>query len=117
MEDVENFRNRPPSDIDIVTFFYIPDGHTERSLYKAFPSIFNLDITKFMFCMDAHRVPLDQDDLEMLIRRSAYWYGVCSHRSGDLLWKGFVQIDLDDSEDERARAALNRLSGEREANS
>lgn len=109
VEDVENLRGRPPSDIDIVTFFYIPDGHTHEDLDKVLP---DPGTVKATFGMDAFIVTLNQTDPEILVKRSAYWAGVWSHRRDDFLWKGFVQIDLDDSEDERTRAELNRLRSE-----
>ena len=116
VEDIENGeRNRPPDDIDIVTFFYIPDGHTQTSFIEAFPHLFDQDTDdsmKCVFSVDAHIYPLNHTDPETLIRRSAYWYGVWSHRREDTLWKGFVQVDLDDSEDERAQVTLDRISGE-----
>lgn len=115
VEAVERLRNRPPEDIDIVTFFYIPDGHTQESFIAAFPYLFDqetADTMKYTFSMDAHIYPLNQTDPETLIRRSAYWYGVWSHSRKDTLWKGFVQVDLNDSEDERAWVELNRLSNE-----
>ena len=114
VEDVENenLRNCPPGDIDIVTFFYIPDGHTEESLVEAFPDLFDRCAMRARFGMDAFPVLLDQTDPETLVERSAYWYGVWSHRRDDLLWKGFIQIDLADSEDECARAEINKLISE-----
>ena len=112
VEDVENLENRSPGDIDVVTFFYIPEGHTQESLGTAVPHIFDTVAMNDMFGVDAYIYPLNQTTPETLVRRSAYWYGIWSHRRGDMLWKGFVQVDLDDSDDERARAALNRLSNE-----
>ena len=111
VEDIENLENRPPGDIDVVTFFYIPDGHTQESLGAAAPHIFDTDAMNDMFGVDAYIYPLNQTALETIVKRSAYWYGIWSHRRGDLLWKGFVQIDLDDGEDERARAALDKIRG------
>lgn len=111
VEDIESLENRPPRDIDVVTFFYIPDGHTQESLVEAFPDIFNRGAMNARFGVDAFIVLLNQTDPEILTESSAYWYGVWSHRR-NMLWKGFVQVDLDDGEDERARAALNGISNE-----
>ncbi len=112
IEDIENIESRPPGDIDVVTFFYIPDGHTQESLGATVPHIFDTDAMNDMFGVDAYIYPLNQTALETIVRRSAYWYGVWSHRRDDMLWKDFVQVDLDDSDDERARAALNRISSQ-----
>lgn len=111
VENIESLENRPPKDIDVVTFFYIPDGHTQERLGAEVPHIFDTGAMNDMFGVDAYIIPLNGDAPETLVRLSAYWYGVWSHRR-NMLWKGFVQVDLDDGEDERARAALNRISGE-----
>ena len=111
VEDVESSRGRAPADIDAVTFFYIPDGHTRESLALAFPNIFATTATKADFRVDSYFVGLNQTDAERIVGRAAYWYGLWGHtRRG--LWKGFVEVDLDPGEDEAVRAALDRMNGE-----
>ena len=46
------------------------------------------------------------------IRRIAYWYSMWSHRR-DGLWKGFVQVDLDPSQDGLAQKILTANGGVR----
>ena len=95
----------------MVTFFYIPEGHTRESLALAFPNIFATTATKADFGVDSYFVGLNQTDAERIVSRAAYWYGLWGHtRRG--LWKGFVEVDLDPGEDEAVRAALDRMNGE-----
>ena len=110
VEDVESSSGRAPADIDAVTFFYIPEGHTRESLALAFPNIFATTATKADFGVDSYFVGLNQTDAERIVNRAAYWYSLWGH-TRDGLWKGFVEVDLDPGEDEAVRAALDRMNG------
>ena len=109
-EDVELLENRPPNDIDVVTFFVLPSGMTQQSL---------LDLNKQLFCdhdgikeryrVDAYYVPMDNNDIKRLIRQSTYWYSMWSHRrTGE--WKGFIEISLDDATDVSLESLLSSCS-------
>ena len=111
LENVEGRENRSPNDIDIVTFFYIPDGYSEKTLLQAFPSLFDRVGLKEQYSVDSFYVPLNQAPLEKIIELSTYWYGQWSHtRNGE--WKGYLQIDLAGADDEQARLQLDQLNGE-----
>ena len=103
----------PPKDIDVVTFFYIPDGQTQKSLDREFPVLFDSFATEEQYGVHVYYVPLNQIDRETLIDHSTYWYSVWSHTRGDMQWKGYVQVDLDNSQDTDARAELDRMTTER----
>lgn len=45
---------------------------------------------------------------EWLVTQTRYWYGLYSHRRGDALWKGILQLPLN-SDDVAARAMLDPL--------
>ena len=111
VEDVESSRGRAPWDIDVVTFFYIPEGHTRESLARDFPNIFTATAAKSAFRVDAYFVGLNQTSAERIVDRVVYWYGLWGHTRGRL-WKGFVEVDLDPGEDGAVRAALERMNGE-----
>ena len=111
VEDVERTRGRTPGDIDVVTFFYIPEGYTRESLARDFPNIFAAAAAKAAFSVDSYFVGLNQTDAERIVNRAAYWYSLWGHTRGRL-WKGFVEVDLDPGEDDEVRAALARMSGE-----
>ena len=113
VEDVE--RTRPdsptPRDIDVVTFYYVPDGRTDESVYYASPGVFDNARVKDVHKIDSYFVALSQTDSEIVIELAAYWYSLWSH-TRDEKWKGYFQVSLDPDEDEAARTELNRMSGE-----
>ena len=101
---------RPPRDIDIVTFFHIPDGETGKTLLKNHPSLFDPVVLKDLYLMDGYYVPLNEGAPEEIISHATYWYSLWSHtRNG--LWKGYLQIDLSDVYDEPARHLLEEIDG------
>ena len=111
VEDVESSRGRAPGDIDVVTFFYIPEGHTRESLAIDSPNIFATAATKAAFRVDSYFVGLNQTDPKRIVNRVAYWYSLWGH-TRRRLWKGFVEVDLDPVEDNEVRAALDRMNCE-----
>lgn len=111
VENVEMARGRAPGDVDVATFFHVPDGYTEESFADAYPDFFNPSAMKRDFGVDAYLAAVNLNDLEMIVRRAAYWHDIWSHtRDGGR--KGYLQVDLDPREDESARAALDRINGE-----
>jgi hypothetical protein len=101
---VEVIENRPPKDLDVVTFYRLPAGRTQRDIHAANASIFDHGLLKTRHLVDAYTVDLGMAP-ERLTRQSAYWYSVWSHRR-NRLWKGFVQVDLAPVEDAAAAATL-----------
>ena len=105
LEDVETREMRDPDDIDVVTFFHLPDGHNEETLYHAHQSIFDQSATKSKYAVDSHYVCLNTERMEYIINGSTYWYSLWSHtREGR--WKGYLRIDLAGDDDESARDKL-----------
>ena len=113
VEHVEETADRPPNDIDVVTFFHIPDGHTQESLLQGSPDLFIAGQTKDRYGIDAYFVQLNDPEVENIIAYTVYWHSLWSHTC-DGLWKGYLQIDLNDTDDVAARAALERIAAERE---
>lgn len=107
MENVEQNDGRPPNDIDLVTFFHVPQGYTNETLAQAFPYIFGSVDMKEKFSVDAYFVALDQTTQESIIDSSVYWYSLWSHTRGGI-WKGYLQIDLINSDDQQARLQLDQ---------
>lgn len=114
MENVEERENRNPRDIDLVTFFYIPDHHTQESLVQEFSSIFDHDEVKDIYAVDSYFVPLNQVSPETIVNRSVYWHSLWSHNR-DSRRKGYLQVDLASIQDSGARTELDRLIKEGEA--
>ena len=106
VEDTTHHSELDPNDIDVVTFLKLPDGLSQAQLVDGNPSLFDLDATRRRYGLDAYTVVLDAGDLTYLVRRVAYWNSLWSHDRNQR-WKGYLEIDLSDSEDAIARAALN----------
>jgi hypothetical protein len=111
LEDIETIENRAPADMDVVTFFHLPQGQTQRSFHSTHPDLFNHADTKSRFHVDAYFVPLDDNPPAHLVERSAYWYSLWSHRRNGQ-WKGYLRIDLLATDDATASAELREAAGE-----
>jgi hypothetical protein len=68
------------------------------------------DLCKREFYCDTSLVNLTTSP-EWLVTQTRYWYGLYSHRRGDALWKGMLQLPLD-SDDVLARALLQPLAAD-----
>ena len=111
VEDTMGHSNREPNDIDLVTFFHTPAGQPQEALVY----LFRPQATKSQYGVDAYAVVLNEDGFSYLVRLAAYWNGLWSHgRSRQ--WKGYLEIDLSDSEDAAARAALRGVANRRRKN-
>ena len=105
LENIEITENRSPRDLDLVTFFRLPEGRTQRTLRDAAPNIFDNAYCKENFHVDVYFQPLGDGSPESLVSQSAYWYSVWSHRRNGY-WKGYLQLDLSNTDDEIARANI-----------
>lgn len=116
-EDVEAHEQRAPNDIDIVTFAFSPAGLTNAQINHVIadsPGVFINAQAKEKYGCDAYVVPLDKSP-ENLVKRTAYYLSLFSHRRGDHVWKGLLQIPLK-SNDALARDLLqNMLLGDTNA--
>lgn len=114
LENIEETEGRDPNDIDLVTFYHLPDGVTDKDLVSRSPHLFDPRMTKRNYCIDAYFVRLDDEDPETMIKEATYWYSIWSHRR-DGLWKGFLQIDLSNSDDQVAAINLKEIVDRRGA--
>jgi hypothetical protein len=111
-EHIEMLEQRPPGDIDVVTFFDIPQGHTQLTLKQANPGLFPFNEQERVALKKAYSVDAFTQSLEAkpqaLVGRATYWYSMWSHRR-DMTWKGYVEVDLAPSEDAATLLALGAL--------
>ncbi len=110
VEEIEVLEHRPPGDIDIVTFYELPPGESQKSILAKAPEYFPSDeeekkTLKALFCVDGTMSCLDVE-WARLIKQAIYFYSVWSHRR-DHTWKGFIQVDLNADGDE---AAITRIA-------
>lgn len=105
MENVELIQNRPPRDMDVVTFFHLPDGVSQADLAQMNPNLFMPKQAKAQYKVDAYVCILGEPTADYHVKMISYWYSMWSHsRNG--LWKGFLQANLSSKEDEAALESL-----------
>jgi hypothetical protein len=100
--------NKEPKDLDVVAFLYRPAGIQNReemaNLLRANLNLFGRNQVKATFTLDFFAADLD-GSTEMLVNLTRYWLGLFSHRRGDDLWKGMLQVRLEDAADDTAALA------------
>ena len=113
--DIMQIANREPRDIDVVTFFHLPDGHTSESLAQEFPELFDRNNNRIQYRVDALFTVLDNNDMRYMANRFAYFNNLWSHtredQTSEWQWKGYLELDLSDQEDAVARIALAQADG------
>jgi hypothetical protein len=110
LENIETIENRSPNDMDVVTFYNIPPGESQKSLVLKAPELFDWTYLKTTYTIDGYFSSLGGLLDPSAVKNISYWYSMWSHRR-DGLWKGFVQIDLDSIHDVDARISLNLNKG------
>lgn len=111
MENIELLNQRSPRDVDVVSFFHLPDGTTQAEILAGHRHLFSRNETKKAFMVDAFPIVLTNMAQEALIERSVYWYSLWGHRR-DKSWKGFLQIDMAPTEDADAATLLKQLQNQ-----
>lgn len=101
-EDVELLENRPPKDIDVVSFVHTPTAFPATPID---PDVLDHDHAKANYLVDSYFVEINRLPPDNLIRTSTYWYSMWSHRRTQE-WKGYLEIDLSPVEDAGASAWL-----------
>lgn len=109
LENIEVIELRDPNDIDVVTFFSLPQHLSQQEVLQRVPLAFSISrgeraAFKAEFFVDPYFVSLKSREL-WLVQQATYWYSMWSHRR-DASWKGYLQLDLDPLEDQRAAAQL-----------
>lgn len=110
LEQIETLENRSPRDMDVVTFYQLPQNSDQHSLIQHHAVLFDHTQNKATYAIDAYfamlGIPVDGG----YVREVSYWYSMWSHRR-EGLWKGFVQVDLDPAQDTEALRFLNAPEG------
>lgn len=110
--------SKDPRDLDVVSFLYRPPGIVDPgqllTVMRANGNLFVRNLVKAEFRLDAFPVDLDGSP-EALVSSARYFLGLFSHRRGDNMWKGMLQVRLEDvADDEAALTALGTDSGDKE---
>ncbi len=118
-EEIEKIENRPPNDVDLVTFFSRPSAAASNQDWAAFQTqnqaalsmLFDPQLSKQQFKCDAYSVELDLLPTD-LVHFTHYWFGLFSHRRHTFEWKGLIEVPLfDPSLDNAARQLLKTRGG------
>jgi len=101
--------DKEPRDLDIVSFLFRPAMFTVGQLsavLQANRALFDPGQLKQSYLLHAFFVDLNGSP-ETIVNASRYYFGLFSHRRGDELWKGMLQVSLDNpADDGAAREAL-----------
>jgi hypothetical protein len=113
-EDCEKVRRRPPDDIDLVTFAYLPVGAPAVPAFLAANvALFDQQAAKGQYSCHAFFVDLRKPP-HLLIADTTYFFGLFSHQRVTALWKGMLRLPLvsDDQAvaDSIARAAATNTT-------
>ena len=91
-EDIETLQNRPPNDVDVVTF---ADFSKIREDTSDVGVITDAATVKNTYKVDAFIVDLSKAP-ERIVQDCTYWYSMWSHQRDTRQWKGFFEIPLGD---------------------
>lgn len=93
-ENCEALRGRPPSDIDLVTYAYLPVPPAQKVAFlNANLDLFDPRRAKILFGCDAYFVDMGKD-AELVVDDTFYWYGLFSHQKSTAAWKGMLRVSL-----------------------
>ncbi|MCY4510452.1 MAG: hypothetical protein OXG35_26370 [Acidobacteria bacterium] len=111
LEDVETVERRQPRDIDLVTFFRLPEGRSQTSLEETSAELFDPEAVGRRYGVHAFFVQLSEVEPELLVDHCTYWNSLWSHRRNGQ-WKGYLQVDLAPAGDREAMTNLDLMSNE-----
>lgn len=107
-EDVESLRDRPPADIDLVTFLQIPgDAQAKQQVMQDNLNLFDATRARLRYGCDGYFVDID-DPVDLVIDNTRYWFGLFTHQRETLLWKGILKVAMADDNDGAALTLLNK---------
>lgn len=99
VENIERNKGRPPNDVDIITFANRPSKYIDQQEWKNFvgrrQDLFLPLENKRKYSCDAYYVDMNLKP-ELLINQTRYWFGLFSHQRDTFLWKGMLEIPLED---------------------
>ena len=101
--------DKDPNDLDVVTFLFRPASVAQAAdlaaLMGANAQLFDRARVKAHYMLDAFFVDLNASP-EGIVNVSRYFLGLFSHRRVDDVWKGMLQVRLENVADDIAAASL-----------
>ncbi len=105
LEAIEAEENRPPRDLDLVTFYLPTDAPFNLRVAAGFPNLLNRNQIRTDYSLDHFFCDMACHPV-LTVEWTRYWTGLFSHRR-DGVWKGMLRVDLNTPvEDTNARALL-----------
>lgn len=109
LENIEVKENRPPNDLDIVTFYGFISDETQNAITENFKEFISNELSKINYRLDHYIVDFCYDPL-VTVEQTKYWLQLFSHNR-DGVWKGMIQLELNTpNEDSNALNHLNSLT-------
>lgn len=101
VENVETTKGRDPRDLDLITFAHRPEPHKTDSNWKNFVTanigLFSPDNIKQTFHCDGYYIDLNLPSVS-IVNNTRYWFGLFSHQRDTYLWKGMLEINMQEQE-------------------
>ena len=101
VENVENTKGRDPSDLDLITFAHRPTPYINNSDWQNFINanlgLFSPAAVKNSYHCDAYYIDLNLPSVT-IVNRTSYWFGLFSHQRDTFLWKGMLEINMQEQE-------------------
>ena len=99
VENIEQSEQRPPNDIDVITFYHGYDDTFQVNLMAALPEFGDSQLAKAKWQVDHYAVQIDYDDYLFTFDMVRYWSLLFTHnRNG--IWKGILMLQLDTAQDD-----------------
>lgn len=106
LKEIEKIDRRPPTDMDIVTFFTPPTPTFVASLFANSRPLIDVNTVKSSYHIDHYFVDMSIKP-EEIVYLSRYWHNLFTHRRNGV-WKGILRVDLGTfAADNEARQFLN----------
>lgn len=96
--------DKPPKDLDVVTFVYFgapsfADPDAAWIQFGVSRHLFERNAAKAGFLLDAFFIDL-LDPPELVVDAARYYLGLFSHQRITMIWKGMLQVRMEDAGDE-----------------
>lgn len=109
LENIEKSENRPPNDLDIITFFGGLTSENQSLIIASFPEFADSILSKNSFKLDHYPVDYSYHPY-FTVERTRYWIQLFTHKRNGI-WKGILRLSLNTPiEDQYAIDYLNSLN-------
>ncbi|MDY0781274.1 DUF6932 family protein [Tenacibaculum sp. IB213877] len=108
IEDIEKIENRPPKDIDAVTFYGGIPQNVQINLNANFPEFISPTLSKNKYKVDHYAVDYTYNP-NVTVEMTRYWLQLFTHNRNSI-WKGILKLEINTPiDDEHAKNYLNSL--------